>query len=32
VFEADFGAGPVTLPTTASLLAPENALSEAIFF
>ena len=32
VFEADFGAGRVTLPTTASLLAPENALSEAIFF
>jgi len=32
LFEADFGAGPVTLPTTASLLAPESALSESIFF
>jgi hypothetical protein len=31
-FEADFGAGRVTLPTTASLLAPESALSDAIFF
>jgi len=31
-FEADFGAGRVTLPTTASLLVPESALSEAVFF
>jgi hypothetical protein len=32
VFEADFGTGRVTLPTTASLLAAESALGEAIFF
>jgi hypothetical protein len=32
VFEADFGAGGVTLPTTAGLLAPDSALSDAIFF
>jgi len=31
-FEADFGAGGTTLPTAVSLLPPENALSEAIFF
>jgi hypothetical protein len=32
LFEADFGAGRVALPTTASLLAPDSALSEAVFF
>ncbi|MGA3006934.1 MAG: hypothetical protein ABSE59_03485 [Opitutaceae bacterium] len=32
LFEADLGAGRVTLPATAALLAPENALSDAIFF
>lgn len=31
-FEADFGGGPTMLPTAVSLLSPENALSEAIFF
>jgi hypothetical protein len=31
-FEADFGAGRTTLPASISLLAPENALSEAMFF
>ena len=31
-FEADFGAGRTTLPTAVSLLSPEDALSEAIFF
>jgi Glucose-6-phosphate dehydrogenase subunit len=32
LFEADFGAGRVKLPATASLLAPENVLADAIFF
>jgi hypothetical protein len=32
LFEADFGSGHVMLPTTASVLAPESALSEAVFF
>jgi hypothetical protein len=32
LFEADFGAGATKLPAAASLLAPENALSEAMFF
>ncbi len=32
VFEADFGVGLTTLPASVSLLAPENALSEAMFF
>jgi hypothetical protein len=32
LFEADFGAGRVILPTTASLLAPDSALSDATFF
>lgn len=32
VFEADYGAGRTTLPASVSLLAPENALSEAMFF
>ncbi len=31
-FEADFGAGRATLPAAAGLLAPEMALSEAMFF
>ena len=31
-FEADYGAGRAVLPTAVSLLPPENALSEAIFF
>jgi len=31
-FEADFGGGRTELPAAVSLLAPENALSEAIFF
>ncbi len=31
-FEADFGTGRTTLPAPASLLPPENALSEAMFF
>lgn len=32
VFDADFGAGRVTLPTAVSLLKPEAALGEAMFF
>jgi glucose-6-phosphate dehydrogenase assembly protein OpcA len=32
VFEADFGSGVTKLPAAVSLLAPENALSEAMFF
>jgi hypothetical protein len=32
VFEADFGAGRTTLSAGVSLLAPEVALSEAMFF
>ncbi len=32
LFTADFGSGKTTLPATVSLLAPENALSEAMFF
>jgi len=32
LFEADFGAGRTTLSAAASLLTPENALSEAMFF
>jgi hypothetical protein len=32
LIEADFGAGQVTLPATASLLTPEGALSDAMFF
>ena len=32
MFEADFGSGPATLPAPVSLLAPEWALSEAMFF
>ena len=32
VFEADFGAGKTVLPATVSLLTPEGALSEAMFF
>jgi hypothetical protein len=31
-FEADFGTGRTTLPASVSLLPPENALSEAMFF
>ena len=31
-FDADFGAGRATLPAAAGLLAPEMALSEAMFF
>lgn len=31
-FEADFGTGRTTLPASATLLAPESALSEAMFF
>lgn len=31
-FEANFGADSVHLPSTVSLLAPEMALSEAMFF
>jgi glucose-6-phosphate dehydrogenase assembly protein OpcA len=31
-FEADFGSGKTSLPAAASLLAPEAALSEAMFF
>lgn len=31
-FEADFGTGRATLPAAASLLTPEMALSEAMFF
>ena len=32
LFEADFGSGRTTLPAAASLLTPEAALSEAMFF
>lgn len=32
LFEADFGSGRATLPAPASLLTPEAALSEAMFF
>ena len=32
LFEADFGSGKTVLPTGASLLTPESALSEAMFF
>jgi hypothetical protein len=32
LFEADFGTGRTTLPAAVSLLAPEAALSEAMFF
>lgn len=32
LFEADYGAGRTALPASVSLLAPENALSEAMFF
>jgi glucose-6-phosphate dehydrogenase assembly protein OpcA len=32
LFEADFGNGRTTLPAAVSLLTPENALSEAMFF
>lgn len=32
LFEADFGTGRAELPAAASLLAPEMALSEAMFF
>ena len=32
LFEADFGTGRTTLPAGVSLLAPEEALSEAMFF
>lgn len=32
LFEADFGQGPATLPAPVSLLSPEMALSEAMFF
>jgi hypothetical protein len=32
LFEADFGTGPAKLPAAVSLLAPEMALSEAMFF
>lgn len=31
-FEADFGTGETVLPASVSLLPPENALSEAMFF
>jgi hypothetical protein len=31
-FEADFGTGRTTLPASVSLMPPENALSEAMFF
>lgn len=31
-FEADFGGGPAKLPSAVSLLTPEQALSEAMFF
>jgi hypothetical protein len=31
-FEADFGSGKTTLPTAVSLLSPEAALGEAMFF
>jgi hypothetical protein len=32
LFEADFGGGKTTLSAAVSLLSPENALSEAMFF
>lgn len=32
LFEADFGSGRTTLPAAVSLLSPEAALSEAMFF
>ena len=32
LFEANFGGGGTTLPAPVSLLAPEDALSEAMFF
>jgi glucose-6-phosphate dehydrogenase assembly protein OpcA len=32
LFEADFGTGRTRLPAAVSLLSPENALSEAMFF
>lgn len=32
LFEADFGGGPTTLCAAVSLLSPENALSDAMFF
>jgi len=32
LFEADFGSGRTTLPAAVSLLSPEKALSEAMFF
>ncbi|HEY4988190.1 MAG TPA: glucose-6-phosphate dehydrogenase assembly protein OpcA [Opitutaceae bacterium] len=31
-FDANFGSGRTVMPATAALLAPENALSEAMFF
>ena len=31
-FEADYGTGKTTLPTAVSLLSPEAALGEAMFF
>jgi hypothetical protein len=31
-FDADFGSGRTVMPATVSLLSPENALSEAMFF
>jgi hypothetical protein len=31
-FDADFGHGPITLTTALSLLSPEAALAEAVFF
>ena len=31
-FHADFGSGRTSMPATVSLLAQENALSEAMFF
>jgi hypothetical protein len=32
LFKANFGSGATTLPASVSLLSPENALSEAMFF
>ncbi len=32
LFEADFGSGPTKLAAAVSLLSPEMALSEAMFF
>jgi len=32
LLEADFGSGPVSLPTAVGLLSPEAALGEAMFF